>query len=90
VSERESSNKELMALTKKKGLTLGVDKVKGRDMGKSNYDKQYLHTTAGDLQEDVKLLQSAASSSDDKDVKAWASKTLPMVKGHLSMVKSAK
>ena len=90
VSERSASNKELLALTKKKGLNLGTDKIKARNMGKSNYDKQYLHTTAGDLQADVKLLQNAASSSDDKEVKAWASRTTPMVKGELSMVQSAK
>lgn len=90
VSERGQSNQELLALAKKKGLGLGTDKLKPRDMGKSNYDKQYRYTTSTDLQMDVKLLQSAASSSDDKDVKAWAAKTVPMVKGHLSMVKSAK
>lgn len=90
VSERGKSNQELLALAKKKGLGLGVDKLKPRNMGKANYDKQYLHTTGNDLQEDVKLLQNAASSSDDKDVKAWAAKTLPMVKGELSAVKSAK
>lgn len=90
VSERGRSNNELIALAKKKGLGLNTGKIKARNMGKSNYDKQYLHTTGGDLQEDVKLLQAAASSSDDKEVKAWASKTLPAVKGELSMVQSAK
>ena len=90
VSERGKSNQELLALAKKKGVGLGVDKIQPRNMGKSNYDKQYLHTTGGDLQQDVKLLQTAASSSDDKDLKAWAARTAPMVKGHLSMVKSAK
>ena len=90
VSERGRSNQELLALAKKKGLNLGVDKIKPRGMGKTDYDKQYLRTTGTDLQEDAKLLQNAASSSDDKDLKAWAAKTVPMVKGHLSMVKSAK
>ena len=90
VSERGNSNQELLGLAKKKGLGLGVDKIKPRNMGKSDFDKQYRHTTGVDLQADLKLLQTAASSSDDKDVKAWAAKTAPMVKGHLSMVKSAK
>ena len=89
-AERGNSNKELMALTKKKGLTLGVDKIKARNMGKENFDKQYIRTTGADLQADAKLLQTAAQSSDDKDVKSWAAKTLPMVKGHLAMVKSVK
>ena len=90
IAERSKSNQELLGLAKKKGLGLGVDKIRPRNMGTANYDKQYLHTTGNDLQQDLKLLQNGASSSDDKDVKAWAAKTVPMVKGHLSLVKSAK
>ena len=90
VAERSSSNKELTALAKKKGLGLGTDKIKPRNMGKSNYDKQYIHTTTGDVREDVKLVQQAAQSSDDKDIKAWAAKTLPMLKGQLAMLQGAK
>lgn len=89
VNERSKSNSELMALTKKKGLGLGVDKIHARSMGSSNFDKQYTHTLGRDLDEDVKLLQGAAQSADDKEVKAWAAKTLPMVKGHASAVKQA-
>lgn len=89
IAERGSSNKELVALAKKKGLGLGTDKIKGRSMGKSNYDKQYAYTTGQDIQADIKLTQQAAQSSDDKDIKAWAAKTLPMLKQHHAMVKSA-
>jgi putative membrane protein len=79
-----------MGLAKKKGVGLGTDKIKARNMGKSNYDKQYVHTTTGDVREDIKLVQQAAQSSDDKDIKAWAAKTLPMLKGHLGMLQAAK
>jgi putative membrane protein len=89
-SERSRSNKELLELAKKKGIGLGVDKIKARNIGKSNFDKQFVHTVGRDLQEDVRLLQAAASSSDDKDVKAWASKTLPMVKQHLNALQQVK
>jgi putative membrane protein len=88
-SERGSNNKELVALAKKKGLGLGTDKIKSRSMGKTNYDKQYLYTTSHDYQEDVRLVQAAAQSSDDKDIKAWAAKTLPMLKSHLALLKGA-
>jgi putative membrane protein len=90
VNERGRSNQELLALAKKKGLGLGTDKIKARSMGKSNFDKQFVHTLSGDYQEDVKLLQAAAQSSDDKDIKAWATKTLPIVKGELAALKAAK
>src|SRR4051812_31940062 len=75
VSERGRSNKELMDLTKKKGLGLGTDKIKPRSMGTSNYDAQFAHTLSHDYEEDVRLLQTAAGSADDKDVKAWAGRT---------------
>ena len=89
VSERSKSNGELMALAKKKGLGLATDKIRARNMGSSNFDKQFTHTLSRDLDEDVKLLQAAAQSSDDKDVKAWAAKTLPMVRGEASAMKQA-
>jgi putative membrane protein len=89
-SERGAANRDLMALAKKKGLGLGTDKIKARNMGKSNYDAQYVHTTTADVQEDLNLLNKAAAGSDDKDIKAWAAKTAPMVRGHLAMLKSAK
>jgi predicted outer membrane protein len=77
-----------MALAKKKGLGLGMDKFKPRNMGK-NFDKQYVYTTTRDLQEDIRLTQSAAQSADDKDIKAWAGKTLPMLKSQLATLKQA-
>jgi len=89
VNERGRSNQELLDLAKKKGLGLGTGKIKARNMGKSNYDKQFVHTLTADYTEDVKLLQAAATSSDDKDVKAWAAKTLPMVKSELAAIKGA-
>jgi putative membrane protein len=88
-SERGSSNKEMLALAKKKGLGLGTDKIKPRSMGTKAYDKQYVYTTTHDYQEDIGLFQKAAQSGDDKDIKAWAAKTLPMLKAHLGMLKSA-
>jgi putative membrane protein len=90
VSERSRSNKEVLDLAKKKGIGLGTDKIKARNMGKSNFDKQFVHTLTRDYEEDVKLTQAAAQSSDDKDVKSWAAKTLPMLKQHLNSLKQAK
>jgi len=89
VNERGRSNQELLALAKKKGLGLGTGKIKARSMGKSNFDQQFTHTLARDYEEDLKLLQAAASSSDDKDIKAWAAKTVPMVKAHLAALNGA-
>jgi putative membrane protein len=89
VADRSASNKELLDLAKKKGIGLGVDKIKARNMSKTSFDKQYIHTVTHDYEEDTVLCQKAAQSSDDKDVKAWAAKTLPMLKAHLAMLKGA-
>jgi len=89
VNERSKSNAELLALAKKKGVGLAVEKIKPRNLGGSNFDKQYVHTIGHDLDEDVRLLSTASQSSDDKEIKAWAGKTLPMVKAHDSAVKQA-
>jgi putative membrane protein len=90
VADRSANNQELMALAKKKGIGLSTEKIKPRSMGKSNYDAQYIYTVSHDYQEDIGLYSKAAQSADDKDVKAYASKSLPMLKQHLSMLKSAK
>jgi len=90
VADRSSNNKELMDLAKKKGLGLGVDKIKARSWPKANFDKQYVYTMTTDYQQDVALYQKAAQSSDDKDVKAYAARTLPMLKTHLAMLRQAK
>jgi putative membrane protein len=90
VSERSRSNKELLDLAKKKGIGLGTDKIKARNMGKGSFDKQFVHTLTRDYEEDVKLTQAAAQSSDDKDVKSWAARTLPMLKQELNSLKQAK
>src|SRR3954470_8288779 len=76
-------------LAKKKGVSLGTDKIKPRSMGKANFDKQYIYTTSHDYQEDIRLFQQEAQSGDDKDLKAYAAKTLPMLKAHLAMLKGA-
>jgi len=90
VADRSSSNKELMDLAKKKGVGLNTEKIKARNMGKSDFDRQYIHTITRDYQEDIALFQKQAQSGNDKDVKAWAAKTLPTLKSHLSMLKQAK
>jgi putative membrane protein len=90
VNDRSRNDKELLDLAKKKGISLSTAKIKPRGMGKSNFDKQYLYTVTHDYEEDIALFQKAAQSGDDKDLKAWAAKSLPMLKQHYAMLKEAK
>jgi putative membrane protein len=42
-----------------------------------------------DHKNDIAEFQKEARSGDDRDVKAWAAKTLPMLQEHLAMVQNA-
>jgi putative membrane protein len=42
-----------------------------------------------DHKNDIAEFQKEAKSGDDRDVKAWAAKTLPTLQGHLAMVEDA-
>jgi putative membrane protein len=90
VTDHSRANKELVELAKKKGLGINTDNGKPRDMGKANFDKQYLYSMEQDHQADIKVFEREASSGDDADIKAWAAKTLPTLKSHLAMVKDAR
>jgi len=89
VADHTRANKELTALANGKGVTFNTSGVRAQNLGAGDFDRTYLK-----LQEEVQRstiadFERAAKSSDDSDLKAWASKTLPTLKQHLAMVQSA-
>ncbi|HUQ26344.1 MAG TPA: DUF4142 domain-containing protein [Burkholderiales bacterium] len=52
------------------------------------FDKAYMKQMVQDHQEVLKMLQSAAKSAQDPDIKAAAQKKIPIVQEHLSMAKT--
>lgn len=89
VADHTRANKELSELAKKKGLDIDLSKGKPRNFRKENFDGDYLATMESDHKTDIKAFEAEAKSGDDAEIKAWATKTLPTLKGHLAMVKEA-
>jgi putative membrane protein len=62
-----------------------IDKLSKLD-GPS-FDKAYIKDQVKDHKQDVSAFQSEAQSGTDPNVKQFAAKTLPVLQGHLSLVK---
>ena len=89
VADHTRANKELTALANQKGVKFDTRGVRAQNSGAADFDRQYLKLLEMDHKNDIAEFQQEAKSGDDRDVKAWASKTLPMLKQHLAMVESA-
>jgi len=71
-----ASGPSLMA----QGKTKLLDTKSGGD-----FDKAFVNDMVSDHEKAVKSFEKAATESSDPDVKAFANKTLPTLKSHLSM-----
>jgi putative membrane protein len=89
VADHSKANNQLLELAKKKGVSIDLSKGKARPFESARFDRQYLVNTERDHETDIKAFEREASSGDDADLKSWAAKTLPTLKSHLAMVKSA-
>ena len=94
IRDHSKANQQLSALAASKGVELPTSKSIGEDVsyaklkvlsGKS-FDDAYIKTMVDDHKEDVEAFQKAADSSQDPDVKKFASKTLPTLQGHLTKI----
>ena len=82
-------NNELTALANRKGVTFNTSGVKAQNLGSGDFDRLYLKWLEEVHRADIADFERAAKSSDDSELKAWASKTLPTLKQHLAMVQAA-
>ncbi len=94
VSDHEKSNAELKALAAKKNITIpaamadeqskiykDVLEKKGVKM-----DQEYMKEMIKDHQEDVKEYTEASTKAADPEIKAFATKNVPVLQMHLAMV----
>lgn len=88
-TDHTNANNQLMAIASKKGVKLDSKMEKMEKMEGSNFDQEYLDAMVKDHEKDIAAFEREAKSGMDPDVKAFASKTLPTLKKHLAMVKSA-
>jgi putative membrane protein len=89
VADHTRINRELTALANRKGVTFNTSGVKAQNLGSGDFDRVYLKWLEEAHRADIADFERAAKSSDDSELKAWASKTLPTLKQHLAMVQAA-
>lgn len=96
VTDHTKANDELMALAKSKNITLpdsvSNDKKSAMmDLSKktgSDFDKAYVDMMVDDHQKTISLFEDESKNGKDADIKAFADKTLPTLKMHLSHIQA--
>lgn len=95
VTDHGKANDELKAAAKDAGLKV-PDKMndehqkefdKFKDLKGADFDKKYVEHMIKDHEEDVALFQRATKEAKNPSIKTFATKTLPVVQGHLEAVK---
>src|SRR5215210_1379085 len=56
----------------------------------NDFDKKYINEMIDDHEKDVKDVEDKAEHADNPDVRAWAAKTLPVMRAHLEKAKAIK
>jgi putative membrane protein len=96
VNDHSKANDELKALAASRGITLPAtlppDKQKHvedmKAMQGKNFDKHYVSMMVNDHKKDVAEFEKQAASGQDPDLKAWAAKTLPVLKMHRDSIQA--
>src|SRR5207247_4660043 len=89
VADHTRIGKELAALANRKGVNFNTSSVKAQNIGTADFDRMYLKLLEELHREDIAEFETEAKSGDDKELKAWASKTIPTLRQHLTMVGDA-
>ncbi|WP_324673382.1 DUF4142 domain-containing protein [Hymenobacter sp. GOD-10R] len=93
IADHTKAGNELKPIAQKKGVTLTGDmdpdhktmRDRMSKMSGKEFEQAYMGQMAKDHEETVALLQSEIDNGQDPDAKAWAQKTLPVVKQHTDM-----
>ena len=88
---------ELKAIAQRKGIQLppNVDSSQRSELDKlaklsgAAFDKEYMSAMVKDHETDVQDFETQAKQGGDPDIKAFANKTLPVLKQHLEMARAA-
>ncbi|RZJ77280.1 MAG: DUF4142 domain-containing protein, partial [Flavobacterium sp.] len=98
VNDHGKANADLMAIASTKNITLptALDEMhqkKYDDLAKlsgKDFDKEYVNAMVDGHEKTWDLLDKESKDGKDADLKAFAAKTAPVVKGHLDMIKKIK
>jgi putative membrane protein len=98
VADHTKANDELKALAATKNITvppaLGEDHQKHvndlQTKAGKDFDKEYMSMMLDDHKKDVSDFEKAAENATDPDIKAFAAKTLPVLRMHLDSAQAIK
>src|SRR6266700_5165778 len=82
VADHTRIGKELAALANRKGVNFNTSSVKAQNIGTADFDRMYLKLLEDVHRKDIAEFETEAKSGDDKELKAWASKTIPTRRQH--------
>jgi putative membrane protein len=96
IDDHTNANQQLMQLASSKGMTLPTTLdakhaamvQKFQRLEGAEFDRQYAKAMVDDHKKAVAMFQKEANSGMDADLKAFASQTLPVLQGHLSMAQA--
>jgi len=96
VMDHSKANDELKTLAKTKNITLpdsvsNDKKATMQDLAKKSgkdFDKAYVSQMVDDHKKTISLFEDGAKNLKDADLKAFATKTLPTLKEHLTKINS--
>ena len=97
VNDHSKANKELMAIAGTKTITLPaiLDNKTQKDyddmakLSKSDFEKAYTDYMVKDHKEDIEEFKKEANDGKDAELKAFASKHVPILEHHLQMAQQA-
>jgi len=98
IDDHGKGNDELKALAQAEGVALPteLDSKHAKEVQRMQklsgayFDREYMKMMLEDHHKDIKAFEHEAQKGDDPEVKAFASKTLPTLRSHLSMVEQTR
>ena len=98
ITDHGKANAELAQLATAKGLVLPAE-LEGEHekaiehlstLSGAAFDTAYMQHMRGDHQKDIAQYEKASTSATDADIKAFATKTLPVLREHLTLAQQTK
>jgi len=98
IDDHAKANEELKQLASQEGVALPKDvelptaqrerAQRFQQLSGNDFDRAYIGYMLREHTKDVREFEQSASEIQDRDVKDWASKTLPILKGHLKTARN--
>jgi putative membrane protein len=89
VADHSRMTQELTALANRKGVKFDTRGVKAQNIPTAGFDRQYLMLLVEVHKSDIADFEKEAKNGDDKELKAWASKNVPILRQHLAIIEEA-